>query len=362
MRSLRLKIEDRTSVYHTMSRVVGNERLLTWKDKIFMEMQMTKVSLFTGVEVITYAFMDNHFHLLLRVLAKEKEMSDAELVRRGDMLYSAKSVEYRQIHRLLVEDEPKEELEAERFRRERDELRKRLIGRMNDLSMFMKMFKQRVSIGFNGKRKRLGALWSERYKSILIENDPFVIMMKAAYQDLNPTRAGMVKDPRDYLFTGYGSAMAGNKRARAGLMSIGKGEYAQENWEMFQVFYERVLFGKGACREKANQAVLSNERVSEVMKWDEAQLMLGEQLKKKMPHFANGLVMGSREFVEEVYGKYLSVKRDGEKKRNRPVVEVMRLPVLGEGEGGWVRQEGGVVTSLKTNRVRGEGTRRRCET
>jgi putative transposase len=356
MREKRLKLDDRTSVYHTMSRIVGNERLFKNGDKMFMEQQMMKVSLFTGVEVIDYVLMDNHFHLLLRVHAKIKEMSDGELVRRSEILYGQEGLEYMRIRRVLMCEEPKEELEAVRFRREKEELRKVLIERMNDLSMFMKMFKQRTSIGFNGKRKRFGTLWSERFKSILIENDPNVIIIKSVYLGLNPVRAGMVKDPREYLFSGYGRAMRGNKMAREGLMSIGS-EFVNEGWEVFEQFYAQILFGKGSCREKANQAVISNERVDEVMALGKEKMQMAEQLRKKMPYFGNGEVLGTRKFVESVYGGRLSLRADGNRKRRRPLVGVVGVSEAVFGKGGEYE-----MVTLKPNRERVVGRRRRCET
>ena len=42
----------------------------------------------------------------------------------------------------------------------------------------------------------------------------------AAYIDLNPVRAGMVKDPADYRWSSYGAAMGGEKAARNGLQTV----------------------------------------------------------------------------------------------------------------------------------------------
>jgi putative transposase len=39
-----------------------------------------------------------------------------------------------------------------------------------------------------------------------------------AYIDLNPVRAELVKDPKDYRWSGYGEAVAGNQARRVGLM------------------------------------------------------------------------------------------------------------------------------------------------
>jgi len=42
----------------------------------------------------------------------------------------------------------------------------------------------------------------------------------AAYIDLNPVRAGLAKDPKDYRWCGYAEAVAGSKRARRGLCRV----------------------------------------------------------------------------------------------------------------------------------------------
>ncbi len=39
--------------------------------------------------------------------------------------------------------------------------------------------------------------------------------MIAAYIDLNPVRAGMVADPADYRWSGYGEAIGGGKKVTA---------------------------------------------------------------------------------------------------------------------------------------------------
>ena len=42
----------------------------------------------------------------------------------------------------------------------------------------------------------------------------------AAYIDLNPARAGMVRVPEDYRWGGFGEAVAGKQRAREGLRQV----------------------------------------------------------------------------------------------------------------------------------------------
>jgi hypothetical protein len=46
---------------------------------------------------------------------------------------------------------------------------------------------------FNRQHGRFGTLWAERFKSVLVEDQPGVVQTVAAYVDLNPVRAGKVE-------------------------------------------------------------------------------------------------------------------------------------------------------------------------
>jgi putative transposase len=56
---------------------------------------------------------------------------------------------------------------------------------------------------FNDSQKRSGTLWEGRYRSTLIETDRYLLACMA-YIDLNPVRAGMVKEAHDYLWSSHG--------------------------------------------------------------------------------------------------------------------------------------------------------------
>ncbi|MFP4156340.1 MAG: transposase, partial [Opitutales bacterium] len=70
-----------------MSRVVGSERLLGAREKEVFRKMLWRVADFSGVEVLTYCIMDNHFHVLVRVPERDRAISDAELLRRFRVLY-----------------------------------------------------------------------------------------------------------------------------------------------------------------------------------------------------------------------------------------------------------------------------------
>ena len=71
----------------------------------------------------------------------------------------------------------------------------------------------------------------------------------AAYIDLNPVRAGLVGDPKDYRFCGYAEAVAGGALARDGLQRI----WADFGADALQA-HRRLLFGKGASPIDAQAA------------------------------------------------------------------------------------------------------------
>ena len=90
MRMARIKVHGRSAVYHCMSRIVGGQAVLDDLGKEQLVRLLRQLATFSGIEVITYCMMSNHFHVLVRVPA-EQNPSDAELVERMEVLYGKKS-------------------------------------------------------------------------------------------------------------------------------------------------------------------------------------------------------------------------------------------------------------------------------
>jgi len=158
-----------------------------------------KMASFCGMEVITYCMMINHFHVLIRV-PEPPELTDEQLIERIEALYGKRGA-----LTLLAR-----EAVAERGKIDED-IRRKLLERMGDVSEFMKELKQRFSRWYNRKHERFGTLWAERFKSVVVEDQPSSVEAVAAYIDLNPVRAGLVEDPKDYRFCGYAAAVAGTR-------------------------------------------------------------------------------------------------------------------------------------------------------
>jgi len=55
---------------------------------------------------------------------------------------------------------------------------------------------------FNYRYRRTGTLWEGRYKSTLLDSDRYLLTCYR-YIELNPVRAGMVRDPGEYTWSSY---------------------------------------------------------------------------------------------------------------------------------------------------------------
>jgi REP element-mobilizing transposase RayT len=239
---------------------------------------------FCGVEVITYCMMSNHFHVLVRV-PEEQNPTDQELLERMEALYGKKGL-WVQLSRQGLREQGR--IEAD--------LRAAMLERMGDVSALMKELKQRFSRWYNRQQGRFGTLWAERFKSVLVEDQPGAVETVAAYIDLNPVRAGLVGDPKDYRFCGYAAAVAGHAGARGGLMSF----EAAQDWKVAAAAYRQRLFVGAGVGGQSGKAVLDREQIKRVLAAG-GELSLGQVLRLRVRHLTDGVVLGSKGFVNEVF-------------------------------------------------------------
>ena len=210
MRVPRIK-EEGEGFYHLMSRVVDRRRVLDDKEKERFRQLMHGAAVFSGVDVLTYSILDNHFHILTHV-PERQPVDDQEFVRRLTALYGQKKAD-----RLGCELAA---LRAQGQNEAVDHLKAPFLARMYDLSAYMKTVKQRFTQSFNRRRGRKGTLWEERFKSVIVEGSQGALSAIATYIDRNAVRAGIVSDPKDYRFCGYGEAMGGSRKAKEGLAMV----------------------------------------------------------------------------------------------------------------------------------------------
>jgi putative transposase len=285
VRQARIKIPaaEASAVYHCVSRTVNGEWLFDDVAKEVFRRQLRQVSEYCGVEIITYVVLSNHFHLLVRVPQKT-ETTDAELLRRHSILYP-QPTPY-QLARLEV-------IRSELLRNGPEAIawRRRQLTLMGDVSQFLKLLKQRFSIWFNKRHRRFGTLWAERFKSVLVEQQPHVLEWMAAYIDLNPVRAGLTEDPKDYRFCAYAEAVAGDAFARAGIAAA----VGATSWADAQACYREILFGIGAAPRNGASSIGNGECMDVMRK--RGRLSAYTILRCRLRYLSDGAVLGTRAFV-----------------------------------------------------------------
>ncbi|MDR1011172.1 MAG: transposase, partial [Opitutaceae bacterium] len=278
----------------------------------------------------TYAIMDNHFHVLVRV-PKKTPVADAELLRRYRLLHP-KPTWYQSASLATIEAQLKT------GGPDADAWRKQQLALMNDVSAFMKLLKQRFTIWFNKTHNRFGTLWAERFKSVLVQPDGRAVRTVAAYIDLNPVRAGLADDPKDYRFCGYSEAIAGRRIAQAGIIHV-IGEDDARTWRDAQEYYRLMIIGSGA-KPRVGKAAVSENLFEETVR-AKGKLPLSTALRCQIRYFTGAGILGGRAFVS----KHLTLLRRKTGLRRRK--ELRALPPVcdwgGVDSGGGVA--GGGVTS-----------------
>ncbi|WP_459926009.1 transposase, partial [Desulfatiferula olefinivorans] len=128
-------------------------------------------------DILGYAVMDNHVHILVRMLP-ERNYTDDEIEARYRVYYGQEAV-----------------FPSGRI----DHFRKKWAS----LSEFIREVKQTFSRYYNKAKGRKGTLWGERFKSVIVERGETLVHC-LAYIDLNAVRAGIVTRPENYRWCSLG--------------------------------------------------------------------------------------------------------------------------------------------------------------
>ncbi len=300
-------------LYHVVSRVVDRRMVFGEAEKQRFRSLLVAYSGFSGIQVVAWCLMDNHFHLLLKVPSKAglppSDLPEKEVLRRLGLIYGRRGVK-ETLRVLSTCGSPESRRKyLEQFTR-----------RMGDLGLMMKSLKQRFSVWFNKEHGRTGTLWEDRYKSVIVEVDEegtlgHAARIVAAYIDLNPVRAGVTGDPKDYGWCGYARAVAGEKDCERGIVSLwGESGGVAEALAKHRLF----LFDTGSeeWAEKTQDNKTQDPRTGEMKTrhginarkvWEErkrgGRLPLATVLRLKSRYLVDGGIVGSRGFVEKVTGK-----------------------------------------------------------
>ncbi len=208
-----LRIEYEGAYYHALSR--GNDQqaiFLSDQDRNAFLQTLVRMSERFEVDIIAYVLMDNHYHLLLRT------------------------------------------------------------NRAN-LSKSMQWLGTTYTTIFNLRHSRKGHLFQGRFKSILVENEPYLVQL-SCYIHRNPLRAGMVQRLLDYPWSSY-PAYVYNRRC--------------PNWLKTDLILSRLGPDKSGRKEYR----------AKVQRYADKKKSIWEDVK-------HGIFFGSQAFVDRIKKDYLS--------------------------------------------------------
>ena len=198
--------------YHCTSRCVRRAFLcgldrLTGRSfehrRAWIEQRILWLSTLFSVDVLTYAVMSNHYHVVVHVVPdRALDWEPIEVARRWLRLTRPRSVDEHAI----------EELASDLGRV--DELRERL----QSLSWFMRYLNEPIARRSNEEDDCKGRFWEGRFQSIALL-DSTALLNCMVYVDLNPLRADPALSLRESRFTGLTHRL---KRRERPLFPLGK--------------------------------------------------------------------------------------------------------------------------------------------
>ncbi len=308
MRESRIK-EAGKACYHVMSRIIDKRMILNEDEKTRLRDLMRRMEAFSGLQILTYTIMGNHFHIVLHVPERE-DVTDEEFVRRLAFLYDKQTVDRHAASLRRFREGDQNEAA--------NEYRKRFTYRMYDLSEYMKTVKQRFTQSYNRRHDRKGTLWEERFKSLVVQppttqrssvrSTMTAIAAVALYVDLNALRAGMVVDPKDYCYCGYAEAVAGSQLARKGLEFVLGCSESDDNWVQVATLYREMISVRGSRRETArNDHAAAEKPFSEktrIRREAGGRQGMAELLRGRVRYFSDGVVLGTRRYVDDILSRH----------------------------------------------------------
>lgn len=123
----------------------------------------------------------------------------------------------------------------------------------------------------NKKHGRSGHLFQGRYKAIVVDRDTYLLEL-SRYLHLNPVKAKVVDTPIDYIHSSYRSYVSRRKEDFVScdliLQMISKDPKYAEEW--YRDFVEKAI---------------------------------GDELESPFGHIYGGMILGGRQFIEEILGK-----------------------------------------------------------
>ena len=289
----RLIINDETAVYHVMSRTALDGFPLGDVEKDFMLDLIRRYSTLYFVEILGLCLMGNHFHILVRMFPEHK-FTDEDIQKRYENFYGDDSMFASGWIPPLRE-------------------------KLSSLSEFVKEIKQSFSRYYNKKHHRRGTLWSERFKSLIVENGETLINC-LAYIDLNPIRAGLVDRPEDYRWNSLGYHIQTGNKDNFLSLDFGLLEFGVLDPEERLKGYRRYVYEAGALDHpgKGQARVIDNDIVEHERKKN-YEIKRIDRFRYRTRYFTDSGIIGTKEFVSKNYMRFKHHFSSKNEKKPKPV-------------------------------------------
>ena len=193
---------NEVAILHVMTRVVRRCFLFGYDAvsgknfdhrKTWIEDQLKSLAANFGIDLLTFAILSNHFHLVLRSRPDVVETwDDTEVARRWLMLCPIRK-------KLDRSPEEPNEYELNSIRNDPDRLAT-IRARLSDVSWWMRLLCQNIGTRANHEDGEVGKFFQARFKAVRILDEP-TLLACSAYVDLNPIRAAMCETLEQSDFT-----------------------------------------------------------------------------------------------------------------------------------------------------------------
>ena len=175
--------------------------------KVWIQERLEHFAAFFGIDLISYAILSNHYHLVLRSRPDVvKTWSDDEVARRWLMICPVRKVNGKA---------------ATPSQAEIDSIRNRpaklaeIRSRLSNPSWWMRLLNQRIAQRSNREDEQSGRFWEDRFRlTKLIDEESLLACM--VYVDLNPIRAAMAEKLEASDFTSIQRRIQAEQQTAAG--------------------------------------------------------------------------------------------------------------------------------------------------
>jgi len=282
MRTARLKMNG--AYFHVMNRCALQEFLFDDEEKEMFVKMMRRAEFFSGIKIMDYCVMNNHFHILLKVPERE-DVPEALIKERVTVLYG----EDRARKMFARWDAFRAAGQAEVVEGELSALERR----MYDLSQFMKTLDQRYSVWYRANHDmKEGTIWQGRFYSVLLDSDSGALSAVSSYISMNPVRAKIVVNPEDYPWCGIGAAKRKDMQACKGLAQIyGK----TKDGDLVEQMKQNIDLQNMAAKKEEPQVDATT--ASAPQSFEKGALLL-----RRMKVLSHARVMGSQRFIASHLG------------------------------------------------------------